>query len=95
MPIDQFADVSKDLCLQIKVIENLLKSNEFSEANALVANARKSCHTQESLMVDTNKIQIRIVENRQKEIIWIQDAIQINLKKSSPQPSKKRKPKSN
>jgi P2-related tail formation protein len=93
MPIDQFADVSKDLCMQIKLIENLLKQNLFNEADELMQQATKCCRTLESLMAEDNKIQTRIVANRQKEITWIQDAIQGNIKKTVGKSAKKRKTK--
>lgn len=75
MPVNEFADMSKNLSLQIKVIEDLVKHKLFGEADALMSNATKCCHTLESLMVEDNKIQVHIIENRQKELTWIQDAI--------------------
>ncbi len=83
MPIDQFADVSKDLCAQIKTIEQMLKKNLFREADALMPKVTKCYCTLESLVIDDHKIQNHILANRQKEIAWIQDAIQKNIKNKS------------
>lgn len=89
MAVNQFADISKDLCAQIKVIEKLLKCNLFVEADALMSNTKKSCRKLESLLTEDNKIQTRIVENRHREIDWIRDAIQRGLKKTRTKPVKK------
>jgi len=93
MPIDQFADVSKDLCVRIKAIEQMLKENLFSEADALMPQVAKCYLTLESLMMDDNKIQNQILANRQKEISWIQEAIQGNIHKKRVKSVKKRNPK--
>lgn len=90
MSINKFAAISKDLCMQIRIIEELLKCKSYIEADALMPKATKSCRTLESLMTEENKIQTHIVENRQKEISWIQDTLKDNLKKTPSKPVKKR-----
>jgi len=89
MAINQFADISKDLYAQIKVIENLIKGNLFVEADALLSTTKESCRNLESLMAEDNKIQTHIVDNRQQEIHWMHDAIQLGLKNTHSKPLKK------
>ncbi len=89
MALNQFADISKDLYAQIKVIENLVEGNLFVEADALLSTTKESCRNLESLMTQDNKIQTHIVDNRQQEIHWIDDAIRVGLKKTHSKPVKK------
>lgn len=90
MAINQFADISKDLYMQIKVAENLVKGDLFVEADELLSTIKENCRNLESLMTQDNKIQTRIVANRQREIHWIHDAIQHGLAKTHSKPVKKR-----
>ena len=90
MAVDQFADVSKDLCAQIKTVEHMLKQNLYREADALMPKVTKCCRTLESLVTEDHKIQNHILANRQKEISWIQDTIQNNIKSKAAKSVRKR-----
>ncbi len=90
MAINQFADISKELYTQIKVVEDLVKSDLYKEAGKLLSTAEETCRNLESLMTEDNKIQTHIVDNRRREIHWIQDAIQQGLAKGRSKPVKRR-----
>ena len=81
MALNQFADMSKNLTMQIKVVENLTKDGKFKEAGKLLSTAEKACGNLESLIEEDNKVQTHIVSNRKQEITWLQDAIQLGLVK--------------
>ncbi len=87
MAENQFADVSRDLYMQIKVVEDMVKGELFKEAVKLLTTAEETCKNLESLMEEDNKIQIHIVANRQREIVWIQESIQEGLAKSKKKPA--------
>ncbi|MGA2159483.1 MAG: hypothetical protein WB588_07260 [Dehalococcoidia bacterium] len=89
MEMSQFADTSKDLYTQIKVVENLIKGDQFKEARKLLPTAEKACNNLESLMTEDNRIQKNIVTNRRREINWIHDAIQQNTAKAKSKPVRK------
>ena len=76
MAVNQFADISRELCLQIKLVEDLVSDDLFKEAGKILSKAEDACRNLESLMDEDNKIQEHIVANRRREIGWIQDAIQ-------------------
>jgi len=90
MAMNQFADLSKDLTMQIKVVENLARDGQFKEAGRLLSNVEKSCGNLESLAQEDNKLQTHIIHNRKQEITWLQDAIQIGLVKKPASRMKKR-----
>ena len=94
MEINQFADISKDLYTQIKVVENLVKGDSYKEARKLLSTAEETCNNLESLMAPDNRIQKNIVNNRRREITWIQDAIQQGTAKAKAKPVRKRASKS-
>ena len=94
MALNQFAEISKDLYMQIKVVENLVKGDLYKEAGKLLTTAEETCSNLESLMTPDNTIQTKIVNNRRREIHWIQDAIQHGLAKVKSKPVKKRTAKS-
>ena len=85
MEINQFADTSKDLYTQIKVVENLIKGDQLKEARKLLPTAEKACNNLESLMAEDNKI----VNNRRLEITWIHDAIQQSMAKAKSKTARK------
>ena len=89
MEQNQFADTSKDLYTQIKLVENLIKEDQYKEARKLLPTAEKACNNLESLMTEDNRIQKNIVTNRRREINWIQDAIQQNTAKEKSKPVRK------
>jgi hypothetical protein len=89
MEINQFADTSKDLYTQIKVVENLIKGDQLKEARKLLPTAEKACNNLESLMAEDNKIQRNIVNNRRLEITWIHDAIQQSMAKAKSKTARK------
>jgi hypothetical protein len=87
----QFVDLSKDLYTQVHVIENLVKSSVFKEANTRLSAARKICDNLETLVEPENELQRRIVTNRKLEIHWLDTAIQVALAKNPKKaPAKKR-----
>jgi hypothetical protein len=90
MAMNQFADISKDLTMQIKVVENLAKDGQFKEAGRLLTSAEKACGNLESLAQEDNKVQTHIVHNRRQEIGWLQDTIQNGLVKKPATRLKKR-----
>lgn len=91
MTIYQFADLSKDLYLQVHVIENLVKSSVFKEAGKRLSAAKEACENLDSLVEPENEIQRRIVTNRKLEIHWLDTAIQVELAKNPKKaPAKKR-----
>ena len=81
MAINQFADISKELYMQIKVVENLTKDGQYKEASKLLSSAEKACGNLESLVQEDNKVQTHIVHNRRQEISWLHDSIQTGLTK--------------
>lgn len=89
MAINQFADISKGLYTQIKVIESLVKEDLFKEATKLLSTAEETCGNLESLVEPDNKIQTHIVNNRRREIGWLHDAIQHGSIKKHSKPGKK------
>jgi predicted nucleotidyltransferase len=91
MAENQFADVSRDLYMQIKVVEDMVKGELFKEAVKLLTTAEETCKSLESLMEEDNKIQIHIVANRQREIVWIQESIQEGMAKSKKKPAVKKR----
>ena len=57
----------------------------------MLSTAEQNCRSLESLMEEDNKIQSHIVDNRRREIVWIQDAIELGLAKArTKKPVKKR-----
>jgi hypothetical protein len=90
MAMNQFADISKDLYMQIKVVENLAKDGQFKEAGKLLSSAEKTCGNLESLMQEDNKVQTHIISNRKQEITWLHDTIQNGLVKKPATRLKKR-----
>ena len=94
MELNQFADISKDLYTQIKVVENLVKGDSYKEARKRLSTAEATCNNLESLMTPDNRIQKNIVNNRRLEITWIQDAIQQSMAKAKNKPVRKRVSKS-
>ena len=84
MAANQFADLSRDLYTQIKIVETLVKGSLFKEAKKMLSKAEASCENLESLMSEDNKIQMHIISNRRLEIHWIHDAIQQGLAKNKP-----------
>ncbi|MGA2367383.1 MAG: hypothetical protein ABSF74_02270 [Dehalococcoidia bacterium] len=89
MAMNQFADISKDLYTQIKVVENLVKGDLYKEARKLLSAAEATCNNLESLMEPDNRIQTNILNNRRREISWIQEAIQHNTAKAKVKPVRK------
>jgi hypothetical protein len=95
MAVNQFADISKELYMQIKVVEDMVKSDLYKEAGKMLLTAEANCKNLETLMEEDNKIQTHIIDNRRREINWIQDAIQQGLAKArNKKPVKKRAAKS-
>jgi hypothetical protein len=91
MAVNEFADISKELYTQVKIVEDMVKSDLYKEAGKMLLTAEQNCRSLESLMEEDNKIQAHIVDNRRREIKWIQDAIQLGLAKArSKKPVKKR-----
>ena len=91
MAVNQFADISKELYTQIKVVEDMVRSDLYKEAGKMLSTAEQNCRSLESLMEEDNKIQSHIVDNRRREIVWIQDAIELGLAKArTKKPVKKR-----
>ena len=90
MKVKQFAEMSKDLYQEIHFIESLLKSNVFKEANGHLSTAKKNCKSLDALVEPENLIQRKIVTNRQTEILWLENAVQIGLAKNSKPAAKKR-----
>jgi hypothetical protein len=86
----QFADIGKDLCRQIKVIQSLVKGKTFKEAAMRLSTAEATCENLESLMKPDNELQRRIVNNRRLDISMLHDAIQGGLKISRRKPVQKR-----
>ena len=91
MEMNQFADMSKDLYTQIKVVENLVKGDLYKEAGKLLKTAQENCDNLESLMTPDNAIQTRIIDNRRREIGWIQDAIRHGMAKAASKPAAKKR----
>ena len=89
MAVSQFADISKDLFNQIKLIEIRVKEDSFKEAVKMLATAEKTCEHLESMMTPDNLLQTHIVNNRRLEIGWLHDNIQQGLQKKK-KPAKKR-----
>jgi hypothetical protein len=95
MALNEFADISKELYTQVKIVEDMVKGDLYKEAGKMLLTAEQNCRSLESLMEEDNKIQAHIVDNRRREIKWIQDAIQIGLAKArAKKPVKKRVAKS-
>jgi hypothetical protein len=91
MAVNEFADISKELYTQIKVVEDMVRSDLYKEAGKMLSTAEQNCRNLESLMEEDNKIQSHIVDNRRREIVWIQDAIELGLAKTrAKKPVKKR-----
>jgi len=91
MAVNQFADISKELYMQIKVVEDMVKSDLYKEAGKMLLTAEENCKSLETLMEEDNKIQTHIVDNRRREIHWIQDSIEKGLAKArAKKPVKKR-----
>jgi hypothetical protein len=90
MAMNQFADISKDLTMQIKIVENLAKDGQYKEAGRLLTTAEKACGNLESMVQEDNKVQTHIVANRRQEIGWLQDTIQSGLVKKPATRLKKR-----
>lgn len=88
MSANLFADSSKNLYSQIKIIEDLTKSGQFKEANRLLLAAEKNCGNLELMVQSDNKLQTHIINNRRQEIRWLHDTIDHGLVKS---PSKRKK----
>jgi hypothetical protein len=76
-----FAEISKDLFNQIKLIESRVKEDSFKEAVKMLATAEKTCERLESVMTPDNQLQSHIVSNRRLEISWLHDNIQQGLQK--------------
>ncbi|GEM_PF-471915 len=81
MASSQFADISKDLFNQIKLIETRVKEDSFKDAVKMLAVAEKTCQQLESLMTPDNQLQSHIVSNRRQEMSWLHDNIQQGLQK--------------
>jgi len=81
MASSQFADISKDLFNQIKMIETRVKEDSFKDAVKLLTVAEKTCQQLESLMTPDNQLQSHIVSNRRQEISWLHDNIQLGMQK--------------
>ena len=89
MVVSQFADMSKELYTQIRVVEDLVRGDLFKDARKALATCEAACDNLESIMMPDNKIQSDIIRNRRREIGWIQDAIQTGLAKAKPAPKKR------
>ncbi len=81
MASNQFAEISKDLFNQIKLIETRVKQDSFKDAVKLLSVAEKTCQQLESLMTPENQLQSHIISNRRQEISWLHDNIQKGLQK--------------
>ena len=90
MTINQFANISKDLYTQIKVIESMVKSDLFKEAHKMLSTAEKNFGKLESAIAADNPVQTHIVNNRRLEIQWLQDSVKRGLLKRPVKPVKKR-----
>ncbi|MBN1689387.1 MAG: hypothetical protein JW901_00020 [Dehalococcoidia bacterium] len=76
MAVSQFAEMSKDLSLQIRRVEDLIKGDLYKEAINKLTGIEEACRNLEILMNEDNKIQQRIVDNRRQEIKWITEDIE-------------------
>jgi hypothetical protein len=90
MPENEFADISRDLYAQIKIVEDLVSDDLYKEAGKMLSEVEAHCNSLESLMEEDNKIQVHIVANRRREIGWIQDAIEVGQAKAKAKPVKRR-----
>jgi hypothetical protein len=90
MAENEFADISRDLYAQIKIVEDLVSDDLYKEAGKMLSEVEEHCKSLESLMEEDNKIQVHIVANRRREIGWIQDAIQQGQAKAKSKPVKRR-----
>jgi hypothetical protein len=89
MAVSQFADMSKELYTQIRVVEDLVRGELFKEARKALTTCESACNNLESVMMPDNKIQSDIIRNRRREIGWIEDAIQAGLAKTKPAAKKR------
>ncbi len=87
MALNQFADVSRDLFKQIRVVETLIKGDMFKEARKLLPAAEEACNNLEQLMEPDNRIQRNIMYNRRREVSWIQDSIRQSNAKAGGRPT--------
>ncbi|MBN1374771.1 MAG: hypothetical protein JXA01_01310 [Dehalococcoidia bacterium] len=76
MAVSQFAEMSKDLYMQLRRVEDLVKGDLFKEAVKKLTGVEETCRNLETLIEEDNKIQQRIVDNRRREIKWIEESIE-------------------
>ena len=90
MDINQFADTSRKLSSQVRIAQDLVNDDSFKEAGKALKTAEKTCCSLESLMESQNKVQNQIVNNRRREMQWIDDAIQQGMAKTKSKVVRKR-----
>ena len=90
MTTNQFAYLSRDLYMQIHVIESLVKSNALSEVDLRLSAAKQSYSHLQSLADAENKVQNHILANRKMEIHWLDTAVEVALAKVPKIRAKKR-----
>ncbi len=79
MAVNQFAEISKDLYTQIKVIESLVKGDLFKESQGMLSTAEVTFGKLMLTIKSDNQLQTHILSNRRLEIGWLRDAIQHGL----------------